>query len=91
MVVLPETDFDGAQQVCERLRQAVSEFEISDGSGGRFSITASFGVAVLPDSGLPEKMVTGYDLIGLADNCLYKAKGQGRNRVVSSLYKGRNK
>ncbi len=91
VVVLPETDFAGAAQVCERLRQAVSGFEMSDGDGGKFSITASFGIAVLPNSGLSEKKVTAFDMVGLADSCLYKAKAAGRNRVISSLYKGRER
>jgi diguanylate cyclase (GGDEF)-like protein len=86
VVVLPETDLNGAEQVCERLRLAVSDFSISCGRNDKFSITASFGAAVLPDSGFQEKDVTGYDLVGLADNCLYEAKAMGRNRVVSSLY-----
>jgi len=91
VVVLPETDFAGAEQVCERLRQAVSGFEISDGNGGKFSITASFGIAVLPNSGLPEKKVTAFDMVGLADSCLYEAKAAGRNRVVGCLYKGQDR
>ncbi len=91
VVVLPETDFVGAEQVCERLRQAVSEFEISDGNGDKFSITASFGVAVLPNSGLPGKEVTAFDMVGLADSCLYEAKAAGRNQVISSLYKGQSR
>jgi diguanylate cyclase (GGDEF)-like protein len=91
VVVLPETDFAGAEQVCERLRQAVSGFKISDGNGGKFSITASFGIAVLPDSGAPEKEVTAFDMVGLADSCLYEAKAAGRNRVIGSLYKGRGR
>ena len=88
VVVLPETDLEGARQVCERLRQAVAAFAVSDGSGGKFSITASFGVAVLPDSGLAEEKITAFDMVGLADRCLYEAKAAGRNRVVSSLYPG---
>ena len=84
VVVLPETGFEGALQVCERLRQVVSEMRIEDGKGGSFSITASFGVAVL-EINCPEP-ASGYDLIGLADDCLYQAKNAGRNRVVTARY-----
>jgi diguanylate cyclase (GGDEF)-like protein len=85
VVVLPETDYDGALPVCERMRQAIAELRFKDGSGGDFSITASFGVAVLPASCGMDK-VTGYDLIGMADECLYRAKNSGRDRVIASLY-----
>ncbi len=85
VVVLPETDYDGALPVCERMRQAIADLRFKDGSGGDFSITASFGVAVLPVS-CGMDMVSGYDLIGMADECLYRAKNSGRDRVIASLY-----
>lgn len=85
VVVLPETDYEGAISVCERIRRAVADLWFEDGNGGRFSITASFGVAVLPASGNFDK-VTGYDLIGVADDCLYQAKDSGRDRVIVALY-----
>lgn len=90
VVVLPETDHEGVMPVCERIRQAIAELSFEDGSGGRFSITASFGVAVLPGSGNFDK-VTGYDLIGLADDCLYQAKNAGRDRVIVAQYEGLEK
>ena len=90
VVVLPETDRDGALPVCERMRQTVADLQFEDGSGGFFSITASFGVAVLPVSGNFDK-VTGYDMIGLADDCLYRAKDSGRDRVIVALYEGLEK
>ncbi|MEA1922847.1 MAG: diguanylate cyclase [Pseudomonadota bacterium] len=85
VVVLPETDYDGALPVCERIRRAVADLCFEDGVGGEFSITASFGVAVLPASCGFGK-VTGYDLIGMADDCLYQAKDSGRDRVIAALY-----
>ena len=89
VVVLPETDYDGAFPVCERMRQTIADLLFKDGSGGEFSITASFGVAVLPAIAISDT-VTGYDLIGMADDCLYRAKNEGRNRVVVSLYEKAN-
>ena len=86
VIVLPETDYEGAFPVCERMRRTLSELSFADGNGGEFSITVSFGIAVLP-AAAGSKTVTGYDLIGMADDCLYRAKNEGRNRVIGSLYK----
>lgn len=86
VIVLPETDYEGAFPVCERMRRTLSELSFADGNGGEFSITVSFGIAVLP-AAASSKTVTGYDLIGMADDCLYRAKNEGRNRVIGSLYK----
>ena len=87
VVVLPETDYDGALPASERMRRAIADLRFEDGAGGEFSITASFGVAVLPAACVFDK-VTGYDLIGMADDCLYRAKNSGRNRVIASFYEG---
>ncbi|MBN2705917.1 MAG: diguanylate cyclase [Deltaproteobacteria bacterium] len=85
VVVLPETDSDGAFPVCERMRRTVAALRFKDGSGGDFSVTASFGLAVLPAT-VVAVPVSGYDLIGMADACLYRAKNEGRNRVIGTSY-----
>jgi diguanylate cyclase (GGDEF)-like protein len=61
----------------EKLRQAVKELQIQH--RGRYinPTTMSLGVAVFPDQG-----ATGEDLIRAADNALYLAKAEGRDRVV---------
>lgn len=76
VVVLPETATAGAMIFAERIRQqiAVNPFVPAEGP---LSITASVGVAVYPGEGID----TVEDLFARADDALYRAKAQGRNRV----------
>ena len=79
-VVLPQTDGMGAAQLAERMRDALETLEVPrvDG-GGAIRVTASFGVASLPE--------VAYDrgaLIAAADAALYRAKRAGKNRVESA-------
>jgi two-component system cell cycle response regulator len=71
VVVLPRTDSESAVAVAERLREAVqsAEWQLRP-------VTGSFGVAsIRPD------METRQELIESADQALYQAKKNGRNRV----------
>lgn len=79
IVVLPETDADGACVVAERLRQKVSEC-VTEVDGKGIRITASFGVASFTPSRDHEKISAEF-LIKEADRYLYRAKKEGRNRV----------
>jgi diguanylate cyclase (GGDEF)-like protein len=72
MVILPETTLEEAQLVAEKLREAVSKLRVL----GPKKITASFGVA-----GVLEDISEMETLIRLADEALYTAKENGRNRV----------
>ena len=76
-VVLPETDREGAACMAERLRKQVDErtFQFESIT---YHVTISLGVAVTEG----DKAMTPYDLIGLADEKLYQAKREGRNRVA---------
>lgn len=73
LVVLPNTDLDGAVNLAERIREAVSRVEV--GPVKRFTI--SVGVAQY-DFG-----ETIDDLVIKADRGLYEAKRSGKNRVVA--------
>jgi two-component system cell cycle response regulator len=77
-VLLPEVGHDQARAIAERIRAAVEAtgFAYQD---LRLSVTVSAGVATL--SGLED--AAGSDLIKTADERLYRAKREGRNRVVA--------
>lgn len=76
-LVLPETDIRGSEVVAEQIRELVEKHEFCCGDT-TIKVTVSIGVAQWD----PE-MFESNDLIGAADDCLYKAKGEGRNRVVT--------
>lgn len=77
-IVLPNTDAQGAVHVAERLCRAVAALGIShDGSEVAGVVTATFGVA----AEMPTLGATAAKLVLRADNALYEAKRQGRNRV----------
>lgn len=78
LVVLPETGLENGIKTAERLRKRVSETEIDIGNK-KIKITASFGVASF-DPQKNREMSTD-SLINLADQGLYQAKTEGRNRV----------
>ena len=80
LVTLPETDLDGALHLSERLRRVISEKKFDIGTK-KIKITASFGVAGF-DSGNTGDEISFDTLINHADKYLYKAKNEGRNRVV---------
>jgi diguanylate cyclase (GGDEF)-like protein len=70
VVVLPETDLAGAQRFAERLRRAIEAQTVGD-----MQTSASCGVATM----LPEDNVE--ELLRAADQALYQAKTNGRNRT----------
>ena len=71
LLVLPHTDDAAAMHLAERLR-GLFEAQVSVAAG--WAVTASFGVAVLSDG------LSAEDLLHRADEALYRAKHQGRNR-----------
>jgi two-component system, cell cycle response regulator len=78
VIVMPETDMTVAAMVAERLRRriAAEPFAIAQGSR-RIPVTISIGIA-----GLRDKDDTPANLLKRADQALYRAKRDGRNRVV---------
>ena len=75
-VILPETDYEGAMLLAERLRARV-ENAAFDGPQGDLKVTLSVGVSTMPKL-QPE---TALEMIKFADDALYICKRNGRNRV----------
>jgi diguanylate cyclase (GGDEF)-like protein len=77
VLLLPETDSEGARFAANKLRRAISSKPIRVTDVGDLAVTVSVGVASYPEHGnlLAEVMEK-------ADNALYSAKRTGKNRVV---------
>jgi diguanylate cyclase (GGDEF)-like protein len=77
VVVLPQTELAGAALLAERMREAIERMRVARLGGGEpLSVTASFGVASIPETALDmEALIEG------ADQALYRAKSAGKNRV----------
>jgi diguanylate cyclase (GGDEF)-like protein len=74
VVLLPGADLDRTLEVGERLRAAVAAQRT-----GEIAVTMSLGAAAARGSG-----VRFLDLYGAADAALYRAKREGRDRVVAA-------
>lgn len=77
-ILLPETALDNASMLAERLRQAIADISINLGFE-KLNFTVSIGV-----SGPSENIASADEILTSADECLYKAKRGGRNRVIIS-------
>lgn len=75
-VLLPHTEHEGAMQAAERLRAAVSQISIP-WEDETLTVTVSTGMACARDT--KEHLRS---LLRRADEALYRAKAEGRNRVV---------
>ncbi len=79
-VVLPGTDLDGALLVAEQVRRSIEMCKVpSPHTNTMTSITVSIGVA----STVPGQEDRIEDLMSRADQKLYQAKQEGRNRVCT--------
>jgi diguanylate cyclase (GGDEF)-like protein len=76
-LLLPETDIKEARRVAERLRNAVAQLPVPHDDAG-IAVTVSIGAATADAN-----MRCPQDLMKRADEALYSAKRNGRNRVVS--------
>jgi diguanylate cyclase (GGDEF)-like protein len=76
LVILPQTDLQGAVQMAERWRQQVEAASFRAPDGRSVGVTVSIGVATFDAAqAMPD------DLVAAADAALYRAKDAGRNRV----------
>lgn len=77
MILIPETDLDGAFETAEKLRKLVAELVVVCRDEPA-SITISCGVGAVPPN-IPLEHA-----MRLVDDALYKAKESGRNRTVKA-------
>lgn len=74
IIILPETNLEGAVNVAEKIREQISAYVHPKVDR---PITASFGVTLLAETDGED------DIIQRADKALYEAKEGGRNQVAS--------
>jgi diguanylate cyclase (GGDEF)-like protein len=71
LIVLPDTDFENAKSLAERIRNNIKENLIPT-----IQVTISLGI-----TSISEKDKTINDMINRADEALYKSKNSGRDLV----------
>jgi diguanylate cyclase (GGDEF)-like protein len=76
IIILPQTPLSEAAVIGERIRSAVEQTIIDPGQAGKVKVTVSVGVSSYPENGKSQE-----DLVSIADQALYRAKGSGKNLV----------
>ncbi len=86
VMVLPNTQAEGAMILAERVREAIQALKIEHRSSTVSPfVTVSIGVVTaVPGVGLNEAGLDAF--LEAADQGLYQAKRQGRNRTINALY-----
>ena len=80
VLILPETNLEGGMAVAEKLRQAARSTPFAArGAEPGISLSVSIGVACFPQHATSPE-----ELLRAADDALYEAKVQGRDRVVTA-------
>lgn len=84
-ILLPDTDVDSAALLAERVRSAVASTPFDLGDGQHLKVTVSIGIAGASPERLAIDLATyAQSLIARADDALYRAKSEGRDRVALS-------
>ena len=79
LCILPGATIEGAAEVCERIRNAIEAMAVQD-RGQMINCTVSLGFGSFPATAAEDET----DLIRVADEALYRAKSDGRNRTVEA-------
>jgi diguanylate cyclase (GGDEF)-like protein len=82
LVVSPDCDLTQVQMCAERIRASVAGKPVSADSA-LVEVTVSAGVALLSSLADTER-----EALAAADNALYRAKAEGRNRVAAAVLSG---
>ena len=80
VMILPEASLENSRKRAESLRETAKRLEVRYLDKPLGMVTLSFGVAVYPDHGQ-----TSEALLRAADAALYRAKAEGRDRVVTQV------
>jgi len=80
VLVLPEASLADGERRAEELRDEIKRLRVSDKGRLLGPVTASFGMAAYPEHGLAGNL-----LLRAADTALYRAKREGRDRVVIAV------
>ena len=75
-MIMPETNIDGAVIPVQRLRRMVEEYDF-EYNGVKAKVTVSIGLTMNY-----QNLTTSADILKTADEALYRAKEEGRNRVI---------
>lgn len=77
LMILTETNTDGAKRFCERLLKAINDYHFKNGKDEK-KLTSSIGFAITPPG---DSLTDARGLVRTADHALYDAKRAGRNCV----------
>ncbi len=77
VVILPEAPLDDTLKRAEQLREGIKQLQVRHYDQTLGAVTVSIGVAAFPEHGS-----TAEAIMQAADAALYRAKREGRDRVV---------
>lgn len=84
LFVLPETTLEGGRQFAEKVRQKVEQLEVPTEAGRNVRVTVSIGVAAREGGRDDDGRARARALLASADEALYAAKREGRNRIETA-------